>query len=87
MTEQTQTSNVTSSGQGGTDKKPDIIRVEGMHKWYGDFHVLKDLNLTVAQGERIVICGPSGSGKSTLVRMMCGLLSPSAGSVDAIPGT
>ncbi|HCA10959.1 MAG TPA: ABC transporter ATP-binding protein, partial [Marinobacter adhaerens] len=45
-----------------------MIRVEGMHKWYGDFHVLKDLNLTVDQGERIVICGPSGSGKSTFIR-------------------
>jgi general L-amino acid transport system ATP-binding protein len=39
-----------------------------MHKWYGKFHVLKNLNLSVAQGERIVICGPSGSGKSTFVR-------------------
>ncbi|HET8802836.1 MAG TPA: amino acid ABC transporter ATP-binding protein [Marinobacter sp.] len=39
-----------------------------MHKWYGDFHVLKDLNLAVKQGERIVICGPSGSGKSTFIR-------------------
>jgi general L-amino acid transport system ATP-binding protein len=39
-----------------------------MHKWFGDFHVLKDINLTVHRGERIVICGPSGSGKSTLIR-------------------
>ena len=39
-----------------------------MHKWYGDFHVLQDINLKVARGERIVICGPSGSGKSTLIR-------------------
>ncbi|MBL4725792.1 MAG: amino acid ABC transporter ATP-binding protein [Rhizobiaceae bacterium] len=39
-----------------------------MHKWYGDFHVLKDINLKVMQGERIVVCGPSGSGKSTLIR-------------------
>ncbi|WP_207308875.1 amino acid ABC transporter ATP-binding protein [Marinobacter salicampi] len=39
-----------------------------MHKWYGKFHVLKDLNLNVGQGERIVICGPSGSGKSTFIR-------------------
>ena len=45
-----------------------IITIEGMHKWYGDFHVLKDINLTVQKGERIVICGPSGSGKSTLIR-------------------
>lgn len=39
-----------------------------MNKWYGDFHVLKDINLTVARGERIVLCGPSGSGKSTTIR-------------------
>lgn len=45
-----------------------IITIENMHKWYGDFHVLKDINLTVQKGERIVICGPSGSGKSTLIR-------------------
>jgi general L-amino acid transport system ATP-binding protein len=45
-----------------------IITIEEMHKWYGDFHVLKDINLTVRKGERIVICGPSGSGKSTLIR-------------------
>ncbi len=45
-----------------------MIQVINMHKWYGDFHVLKDINLTVNKGERIVICGPSGSGKSTLIR-------------------
>ncbi|WP_421710336.1 amino acid ABC transporter ATP-binding protein [Algihabitans sp.] len=39
-----------------------------MHKWFGEFHVLKDINLTVHKGERIVVCGPSGSGKSTLIR-------------------
>ena len=39
-----------------------------VHKWFGEFHVLKDINLTVNRGERIVICGPSGSGKSTLIR-------------------
>ncbi len=44
------------------------IEITGMHKWYGDFHVLKDINLTVQRGERIVICGPSGSGKSTMIR-------------------
>ncbi len=44
------------------------IQITDMHKWYGDFHVLKDINLTVNQGERIVICGPSGSGKSTMIR-------------------
>ena len=44
------------------------IQIIGMHKWYGTFHVLKDIDLTVNRGERIVICGPSGSGKSTLIR-------------------
>src|ERR1700755_987243 len=45
-----------------------MIQMDGVHKWYGQFHVLKDINLAVHKGERIVICGPSGSGKSTLIR-------------------
>jgi general L-amino acid transport system ATP-binding protein len=45
-----------------------IIEIKEMHKWYGEFHVLKNINITVKRGERIVICGPSGSGKSTLIR-------------------
>ena len=45
-----------------------IIRLQGVNKWYGQFHVLKDINLDVKQGERIVLCGPSGSGKSTTIR-------------------
>jgi general L-amino acid transport system ATP-binding protein len=45
-----------------------IIRFTGVNKWYGQFHVLKDVDLDVARGERIVVCGPSGSGKSTLIR-------------------
>ncbi|HEY4200239.1 MAG TPA: amino acid ABC transporter ATP-binding protein [Devosiaceae bacterium] len=44
------------------------VEIIGMHKWYGDFHVLRDINLKVMRGERIVIAGPSGSGKSTLIR-------------------
>ena len=44
------------------------IQMIAVNKWYGEFHVLKDINLTVDQGEKIVICGPSGSGKSTLIR-------------------
>jgi general L-amino acid transport system ATP-binding protein len=44
------------------------IEIEGLNKWYGAFHVLRDINLNVAERERIVICGPSGSGKSTLIR-------------------
>lgn len=47
-----------------------VIQVTNMNKWYGDFHVLRDINLDVKQGERIVICGPSGSGKSTLIRCL-----------------
>jgi general L-amino acid transport system ATP-binding protein len=45
-----------------------IIQFANVNKWYGQFHVLRDINLSVARGERIVICGPSGSGKSTLIR-------------------
>jgi general L-amino acid transport system ATP-binding protein len=45
-----------------------MIQMIGVHKWYGQFHVLKDIDLTINKGERIVICGPSGSGKSTLIR-------------------
>ena len=45
-----------------------IIRIEKLNKWFGDFHVLRDIDLAVARKERIVICGPSGSGKSTLIR-------------------
>ncbi|CAN5244973.1 amino acid ABC transporter ATP-binding protein [soil metagenome] len=45
-----------------------LIKFEKVNKWYGDFHVLRDIELNVAKGERIVICGPSGSGKSTLIR-------------------
>ena len=45
-----------------------VIEFEGVNKWFGEFHVLKDINLQVREGERIVICGPSGSGKSTLIR-------------------
>ena len=45
-----------------------MIEMTGVHKWFGDFHVLKNIDLTVKEGERIVIAGPSGSGKSTLIR-------------------
>jgi general L-amino acid transport system ATP-binding protein len=48
----------------------EIIKCDGVHKWYGEFHVLKNINLSVAKGERIVICGPSGSGKSTMIRCL-----------------
>jgi len=47
---------------------PPAIRLEGVNKWFGALHVLRDINLTVAAGERVVVCGPSGSGKSTMIR-------------------
>ncbi|MDA9976260.1 ATP-binding cassette domain-containing protein, partial [Alphaproteobacteria bacterium] len=45
-----------------------MISFRDVNKWFGDFHVLKDINLEIYRGERIVVCGPSGSGKSTLIR-------------------
>lgn len=53
--------------------KTAAVEMAGVHKWFGSFHVLRDINLSVARGERIVICGPSGSGKSTLIRCINGL--------------
>ena len=47
-----------------------VIRISDMNKWFGTFHVLRDINLQVAAGEKIVICGPSGSGKATLIRCL-----------------
>jgi general L-amino acid transport system ATP-binding protein len=58
-----------------------MIAMEGVHKWFGQFHVLKDINLTVHKGERIVICGPSGSGKSTLIRCINRLEEHQQGSI------
>jgi general L-amino acid transport system ATP-binding protein len=49
-------------------KAQSAVQMIGVHKWYGEFHVLRDINLDVRRGERIVICGPSGSGKSTMIR-------------------
>jgi general L-amino acid transport system ATP-binding protein len=45
-----------------------MIELRNVHKWYGEFHVLKDISLQVGKGERVVVCGPSGSGKSTMIR-------------------
>ncbi|MDB5953971.1 amino acid ABC transporter ATP-binding protein [Ramlibacter sp.] len=58
-----------------------IIRLEGVQKWFGKFQVLADIDLTVAAGERIVVCGPSGSGKSTLIRCLNGLESVQQGRI------
>jgi len=58
------------------------IEVAALDKWYGAFHVLKNIDLTVATGERIVVCGPSGSGKSTLIRCMNRLEEHQRGSIS-----
>jgi general L-amino acid transport system ATP-binding protein len=62
------------------------IRIESMNKWYGQFHVLRDIDLTVYRGERIVICGPSGSGKSTLIRCINALEEHQKGRIE-VDGT
>ena len=62
------------------------ISIENMNKWYGTFHVLRDINLDVQRGERIVICGPSGSGKSTLIRCINALEEHQKGSIT-VDGT
>ena len=65
-----------------TSRDPDVatasrsdyaVEIAGLHKWFGEFYVLRDVDLQVRRGERIVICGPSGSGKSTLLRCINGL--------------
>jgi general L-amino acid transport system ATP-binding protein len=58
---------------GETASSPPAVEIKGLHKWFGQFNVLRDVDLAVARGERIVICGPSGSGKSTLLRCINGL--------------
>jgi general L-amino acid transport system ATP-binding protein len=57
------------------------VEIVGMNKWYGDFHVLRDINLKVMRGERIVIAGPSGSGKSTMIRCINRLEEHQAGNI------
>src|SRR5215470_12173950 len=72
MTEPLTTEPSASTQPGGppmeTTRHQVAIEMSGVHKWYGDFHVLRDINLTIERRERIVVCGPSGSGKSTMIR-------------------
>ena len=58
-----------------------IVDIEGLNKWFGALHVLKDIDLTVESGTRVVVCGPSGSGKSTLIRCINGLESYQKGTL------
>ncbi|WP_268602207.1 ABC transporter ATP-binding protein, partial [Escherichia coli] len=58
-----------------------IIRLQDVNKWYGQFHVLRNINLDVAPGERIVVCGPSGSGKTTCLRLIAGFEQLTSGSI------
>ena len=62
------------------------IHIEGLNKWYGAYHALRDINLTVARGERIVVCGPSGSGKSTMIRCINALEAHQEGQIT-VDGT
>jgi len=59
-----------------------LIRLDRVNKWYGEFHVLKEITLSVAKGERIVVCGPSGSGKSTMIRCINRLEEHQQGSIQ-----
>jgi general L-amino acid transport system ATP-binding protein len=66
---------------GGDQVDAAAIRFADVHKWYGRFHVLRNINLTVERGERVVLCGPSGSGKSTLIRCINRLEKHQRGSI------
>jgi len=68
--------------QQATAGQPEIlIQMSGVNKWYGEFHVLRDINFAVEKGEKVVICGPSGSGKSTLIRCLNRLEEHQKGSI------
>ena len=67
-------------------KNETAVEMIGVHKWYGEFHVLKDINLKVTRGEKIVVCGPSGSGKSTMIRCINRLEEHQKGSI-VVDGT
>ncbi|CAM4175778.1 amino acid ABC transporter ATP-binding protein [Kerstersia similis] len=76
----------TSNTPGSTDSRPVVVKIRGLNKWYGNYHALKNIDLDVHQGERIILCGPSGSGKSTLIRCINQLERIEKGSIE-IHGT
>ena len=69
-----------------SDDTTPVIRLEGVNKWFGELHVLKDIDLAVAARERVVVCGPSGSGKSTMIRCINGLERHQKGAIE-VAGT
>ena len=75
-----------AAGTVSTDTSDPIIRIVNLNKWFGSFHVLRDIDLEVAPRERIVVCGPSGSGKSTLIRCINRLEEHQRGSI-VVDGT
>ncbi|WP_434361145.1 amino acid ABC transporter ATP-binding protein [Parasalinivibrio latis] len=64
-----------------------VIRFDSVDKWFGQFRALKDISLTVSEGEKLVVCGPSGSGKSTLIRCINGLETYESGEIDVLGET
>jgi general L-amino acid transport system ATP-binding protein len=67
-----------------TDSSTAAVQIQGMNKYYGAFHALRDINLTVARGEKVVVCGPSGSGKSTMIRCINRLEDHSTGRITVL---
>jgi len=70
-------------GNNPSTGSPAVTMAE-VNKWYGNFHVLKDINLTIADREKVVVCGPSGSGKSTLIRCICKLEDHQQGTINVL---
>ena len=67
-----------------TEASSNAVTMQAVNKWFDDFHVLKDIDLDVSLGEKIVICGPSGSGKSTLIRCICKLEDHQRGLINVL---
>ena len=78
MSDQTTAAHASNPRQPGQEI---VISLSGVNKWYGQFHVLRDINLSIRKGERVVVCGPSGSGKSTMIRCINRLEEHQAGAI------